>query len=124
MGATKDLATILSQRDATKYRDIIVRALNNGYHDHKFDKIPGHPEYGKCVCPKVELFAHLSKFPELNDIRDRVVNGEFDEKPDAEDVEEMRGWLIADKAPNSMFDTFKIPRPTEAERKLGRPINN
>jgi len=124
MAQTKDLATILAQIDPVKYSAIITRASNNGYHDHKFHKIPGHPEYGECNCPKVQLVSDLDKFPELADIRKRVMNGEFDEPADAQDQEEMRGWLIEDDAPNVMFTELGLNPPTEAERKLKRVINN
>jgi hypothetical protein len=121
---TIDLAEILTKRDATKYHRIIVRAANNGYHDHKFDKVPNHPEYGECMCPKVQLVSDLSKFPELEDIRKEVMNGKYDETADAQDQDEMRGWLISDGAPDSLFVEMGFKLPTEAERALKRPINN
>ena len=121
---TKDLATILSQRDPTKYRAIIERAGNNGYHDFKHDKIPGHPEYGECVCPKVQLVSDLDEFPELEDIKQRVIHGEFDESSDETDQQEMRGWLIQDGAPDALFEHLNLKVPSEAERKLRRAINN
>lgn len=124
MGQTKDLAEILSKRDAEKYKAIIERAANNGYHDHKFSKIPDHPEYGYCTCPKVQLVADLSKFPELDSICQEVMNGKYDEEADEQDVEEMRGWLIEDNAPDKMFEQLGFKVPSEAERKLKRPINN
>lgn len=124
MARTKDLAEILSKVDPNKYKAIIERAANNGYHDHKFDKIPGHPEYGDTLCPKVQLVDDLSKFPELEPIRKDVMNGKYDEEADAQDVEEMRGWLIADNAPDKMFKQMGFKVPTEAERKLKRSINN
>ena len=121
---TIDLATILSQRDQVKYREIIIRAGNNGYHDHKFTKIPGHPEYGECTCPKVQLVSDLSKFPELEDIKQEVMNGKYDEPADKQDQEEMRGWLISDGSPDAMFEMLGFKLPSEAERKLKRQINN
>jgi hypothetical protein len=124
MAETKDIATILAQRDQNKYREIIVRAANNGYHDHKFGKIPDHPEYGECVCPKVQLVSDLDQFPELSDIRQQGIAGVYDEAADDQDVEEMRGWLIHDGATDQMFDPQNLKRPTAAERKTGRPITN
>lgn len=123
---TKDLAEILSKRDAEKYKSIIERAALNGYHDHKFSKIPGHPEYGKCICPKVQLIQDLTYFPELSDVRLDVINGKYDEPADQEDQEEMRGWLIDDNAPDGMFTElgFKIPTKDEREkRKVGKQYN-
>ena len=107
-----------------KYNTIIARAANNGYHDHKFDKIPGHPEYGDCNCPKIKLVEDLQQFPELIDITQDVMQGVYDEPADATDQEEMRGWLIEDEASDHMFEMLGLKLPTDAERKLKRVINN
>jgi len=120
MAATKDLAAILSSKDPVKYKAIIDRAANNGYHDHKFDKIPGHPEYGDIVCPKIQLVNDLARFPELSDIRTAVMNGDYDEPADAEDQEEMRGWLMEDNSPDGMFKALGFRIPTKEERELYR----
>jgi len=122
---TQDLAKILTdRRGCEKYRAIIERAANNGYHDHKFDKVPGHPEYGECLCPKIQLVQDLASFPELSDIRKDVMNGKYDELADEQDQEEMRGWLIADGAGDEMFKTLGFKVPSKAERLLRKPINN
>lgn len=124
MAATKDLAEILTLIDPEKYKSIITRAANNGYHDHKHGKIPGHPEYGDCLCPKVQLLEDLSEFPELAHIVKKVIDGDYDEMADEQDAEEIRGWLIEDGAPDGMFNELKIKLPTAAERQLKRAINN
>lgn len=122
---TLDIASILLERGGVdKYKSIIVRAMNNGYHDHKFDKVPNHPEYGECICPKGQLVEDLSKFPELEDILKDVMIGKYDEPADEQDQEEMRGWLIEDGSPDEMFRQLKLRLPTKAERLLGKPINN
>lgn len=121
---TIEIAGILRRKNAEKYKAIIDRAANNGYHDHKFDKIPGHPEYGDCICPKVKLVEDLSQFAELNYIKKDVINGKYDEPADAQDVQEMRGWLIEDGAPDGMFIELGFAVPSEAERLLRKPINN
>lgn len=113
---TKDLAEILSKRDAEKYKSIIERAGNNGYHDHKFDKIVGHPEYGECMCPKIKLVEDLSVFPELSDISQDVISGKYDEPADLEDQAEMRGWLMDDNAGDGMFEMLGFAVPTQEER--------
>ncbi len=118
MGQSKDIAEILRQRDAEKYRAIIERAELNGYHDFKHDRIPDHPEYAECICPKMQLVMDLSKFPELADITRRVVDGEFDESPDPIDGEEMRKWLLDDGAPDEMFKAMRFEPPSYAERFL------
>jgi hypothetical protein len=116
MPATKDLAEILTKRDPEKYKAIIERAANQGFHDHKFDKVPGHPEYGECVCPKMELVNQLTAYPELSDIRQQVMDGVYDEPADKEDQAEMRGWLIDDNSPDGMFTTLGFEVPTKEER--------
>lgn len=122
---TIEIANILRERrGGEKYRAIIERAANNGYHDHKFDKIPGHPEYGECLCPKVQLVQDLNKFPELEDIKKDVMNGKYDEPADEQDQEEMRGWLIEDNVPDGVFKELGLKPPTQAERLLKKPINN
>lgn len=119
MAGTKEIAEILRQKeDPEKYKSIIQRAELYGYHDHKFDKIPGHAEYGMAACPKVQLVKDLSVFPELNDIRQDVIDGKYDEPPDDEDNEEMRGWLIDDNAPDKMFEILGFKAPTQEERDL------
>lgn len=124
MGTIEIAAILKERRGCEKYRAIIDRAANNGYHDHKFDKIPGHPEYGECLCPKVQLVSDLAKFHELDDIRQDVMKGKFDELADEQDQEEMRGWLIADGAGDAMFKEMGFKLPSEAERLLKQPINN
>jgi hypothetical protein len=117
MAASKELAKILAEKDPEKYKAIIERAANNGYHDHKFDKIPGHPEYGVTACPKMQLVSDLSAFPELNDIRQRVMDGEWDDHADAEDAEEMRGWLMDENVPDEMFKQMGFRVPSSKERR-------
>lgn len=125
MAKTIDIAEILREkRGGEKYRAVIERAANNGYHDHKFEKVPGHPEYGDCICPKTQLVEDLSKFPELADIRNDVMSGKYDEPADEQDKEEMRGWLIMDGAGDEIFTGLGFKLPTEAERLLKKPINN
>lgn len=123
---TIDLAEILSKRNPEKYKSIIERAALNGYHDHKFDKIPGHSEYGECVCPKIQLVDDLSTFPELNDIRQEVMDGKYDEPADETDQEEMRGWLLDDNSTDVMFKTlgFKVPTKEEREQWHNKKILN
>lgn len=124
MAGTKDIAVILKARNPEKYKAIIERAANNGYHDHKFMNIPGHPEYGDCLCPKVQLVEDLNEFPELSDIKRDVINGKYDEPADEQDKREMRGWLIADGASDQMFHTLGLTPPTAAERMFRRQVDN
>lgn len=120
---SKDIAVALRAIDPVKYAAIIKRAENNGYHDHKFAKIPDHPEYGKCDDPKTQLVLDLQPYPELNSIRHDVIDGKYDDKPDEEDVEEMRGWLLDDDATDDFFIGMGFKPPTSEERELRRKQN-
>jgi hypothetical protein len=117
MTPSKLLAEILSKRDPVKYKAIIERAALNGYHDHKFMKIPGHPEWAEDACPKMRLVDDLSIFPELNDIRQQVMDGEFDDGADQEDQQEMRGWLMDENSSDAMFEQLGFAVPTKQERR-------
>lgn len=64
-----------------KYDEIISEAKAGEYHDFKNQKY---------ACGKVALVADLTPFPELNHIRQAVINGEYDEEMDEEDKARMR----------------------------------
>jgi len=115
MGQTKEIAIILAKRDKQKYSAIIHRAALNGYHDFKFDSIPGHPEYGETVCPKLQLIEDLSAFPELEDICNNVIDGDYDESPDAEDEVYIRTMLMNENADDFLFKMLGLPIPTAKE---------
>lgn len=117
MAASKTLAVILSRRDPVKYKAIIERAALNGYHDFKFDTIPGHPEWAEDVCPKLALVDDLSAFPELADIRQAVMDGEYDDTGDEEDAMVMRGWLMDENSPDAMFKMLGFNPPSSKERR-------
>lgn len=116
--SSKYLAVILAKRDPEKYKSIIERASLNAYHDFKFDQIPGHPEYGDTICPKIQLVEDLSRFPELNDIRKAVMDGEYDDAPDEVDDFSMRLVLIEQGTPDAIFQLlgFKVPSVDEREK--------
>lgn len=117
MAATKDIADILRQRDPEKYKHIIERAELDGYHDFKYDRIPGHPEYADGLLPKMQLVQDLGVFPELNDIRDKVMAGDFDDDtPDEIDEIEIRTQLLDEDAPDAMFEMMGLKLPSYAER--------
>ncbi len=89
-----DLADELEQRNVDgRYDYMIKRARGNGYHCFKHDQ---NPEYADCICPKTELYEHLSKFPELDDIKAAVADGVYDESPDEQDKAIMREWFKED----------------------------
>lgn len=113
---TQDLAKLLANRNAEKYKHIIKRALLNGYHDFKFDSIPGYPEYGDCICPKMQLIQDLAEFPELIDISQQVIDGKYDESPDKEDDFQIATWLMDDNSPDVMFEMLGLKVPTNEER--------
>lgn len=67
-----------------KYDEIIAEAKAGEYHDYKNNKYP---------CGKVAVVGKLSQFPELNHIRQAIMDGEYDESPDEEDKARMRADL-------------------------------
>lgn len=122
---TRDIASILKTRNLDgRYDAIIQRAENDGYHDFKFDRVAEHPEYGECICPKVQLVEDLAAFPELSDIREQVMNGAFDESMDDDDKSAMRESLIKDGTSDMFFEMMGLTPPTHAERIKTRLKNN
>lgn len=123
--STKDIADILKAINTEgKYDAIILRASLQGYHDFKHDKIPDHPEWGECICPKVQLVDDLRKFPELESIADDVISGKYDESADADDQKAMRDNLINDNAPSAFFEMLGFKKPSYAERVKSRLNKN
>lgn len=91
--SNKQLPEVLQDRNHRgKYDKLIQKALANVYHDFKSEE----------TMPKVVLVNDLSVFPELEDIREAVINGEYDDYADEQDKTEMRGWLDDDNAPDSV----------------------
>jgi len=118
MPASIEIAHILAKRNPERYKAIIERASLNGYHDFKHDSIPGHPEYADCICPKVQLIEDLFQFPELSDIRERVIAGDFDDTADEIDNHNLSLILLDDHAPDFMFEMVGLTPPTAEERKI------
>jgi hypothetical protein len=115
MPQSKDLAGILTKLNPVKYKDIIERAANNGYHCFKYHKIPDHPEYADCE-PKSQLVYDLAQYPELAEIKEQVMDGLYDESPDQEDQQEMMAMLLQDNSPDAFFRSMGFPIPTKEER--------
>lgn len=80
---------------AHKLDSIIKKARNNHYHDYK---APDH-----VICGKTDFVNDSAKYPELKDLRNRVINGEFDEQADEDDKADMRRDL-----PASMWEQFGL----------------
>lgn len=79
----KELVQELQERNTERrYDQLIINAKSGRYHDYK------NPE--DVVCGKVELVLDLSPFPELQDIRKAVMDGDYDEEMDDEDKALMR----------------------------------
>lgn len=73
---------LLAINQQGKYDILIEKAKSGHYHD-----VLKPPQI---VEPKVDLCRDLHKFPELKDIRQDVLNGEYDEldlPPEIEDIE-------------------------------------
>jgi|GEM_PF-1467724 hypothetical protein len=78
-----------------KLDKFINRAKANYYHDYK------QPEH--ITCGKTLFVSESTNIPELQDLRNRIMNGEFDEEADEEDKAEMRKDL-----PASMWASFGL----------------
>lgn len=95
----KELVDDLVARNASgKYGEIIKEALAGEYHDFKNKKY---------TCGKVALFNELGNFPELADIREAVIKGEYDESSDDDDKAMMRAELIEDMGEEKAKIMFK-----------------
>lgn len=83
-----DIRAAVPEAERTPYMEIIINeALQGMYHDFKNNIYAG---------PKVQLADMLfqAKHPALLPIRQAVMNGEYDESPDAEDKANMKkDWL-------------------------------
>ena len=68
---TVELVQELEKRNVnSKYDQIITEARAGEFHDFKNNKY---------ATPKVALVGYLDKFPELTDIKEAVIAGEYDE---------------------------------------------
>lgn len=70
-----------------KYDEMIAEAKAGEYHDYKNKKY---------ICGKLEIVNKLSNFPELNHIRQAIMDGDYDESPDEEDKAMLRKELEND----------------------------
>lgn len=87
----KELVEILEARNTEgSYDQLIANAKANRYHDYK------NPE--GVVCGKIQFIVDSCEFPELEDVRNDIRNGLYDEEADEEDKAEMRKDL-----PESMW---------------------
>jgi len=75
--------------NANRYKLILIRAKTNEYHDFKAET---------SVTPKLDLANDLAPFPELSWLRNAVIAGRFDEKPDDEDLAALKKYLRDDGA--------------------------
>lgn len=95
-----DLVAELEKRNKDgKYDFLISEAKAGEYHDFKNKK---HD------CGKVGLVNDLASFPELEDIRWAVINGEYDEKADEQDKELMRQDIINNLGPEKAKPMLKL----------------
>jgi hypothetical protein len=78
-----------------KLDKFIAKAKAYYYHDFK------QPEH--VVCGKTDFVNESAGIPELADLRNRVMNGEFDENADEDDKADMRKDL-----PASMWERFGL----------------
>jgi hypothetical protein len=85
----RELVIALVKRNYNgRYDQIIHMAVSRWFHDFK---APDEAPAGE----KGLLLEILSKFPELNDIREEVLNGVYDESPDDDDKKELSDLLMS-----------------------------
>jgi hypothetical protein len=95
----KDLVEILEARNTNgKYDDLISNCKNFRYHDFKAE----HPT------PKKLLYMHLEAFPELYDLKQAVMRGQFDEPADYNDVIAMRNALLRNNTPEYVIKNLGL----------------
>lgn len=72
MNTDKELVELLEQRNVSgRYDNLIARAKSGDFHDFKTTTE---------ATPKMALAHELAQFPELNDVRQAVINGMYDEE--------------------------------------------
>lgn len=77
------------------YNKLIKNAKSGRYHDFKNpDDVP---------CGKIELVRDLDSYPELSEIRAKVIDGYYDEEADEDDKEDMRSYT-----PKSMWKALGL----------------
>jgi hypothetical protein len=100
----KELVTELELRQGLSsaypkpYEEIIAEAKAGEYHDYKNNKY---------TCGKMELVVKLKKFPALDDIREAVINGEYDEEMDEDDKLAMKAQMVQDMGITKAEALFK-----------------
>ncbi len=82
-----DLVNELSAiNEMGKYNWIIARALKCHYHDVlKPDKL---------LLPKVSLVRDLHRYPELKDLREAIIRGDYNESENPDEVEDLEVRLL------------------------------
>lgn len=86
-----ELVVELSARNEERRYDEIIRMAHNKYfHDFKA------PEDASAT-PKAHLMELLARFPELEDIRQAVIRGDYDEESDADDALEIKRNIFPGK---------------------------
>jgi hypothetical protein len=68
----KELVELLNERNIDgRYNELIDKAKSGYYHDFK----------SELATPKSQLVEDLSYFPELQDVRESIIDGDYDEPP-------------------------------------------
>lgn len=110
MNTTKELPQILSEKDPVRYKEIISKALAGVYHDYKSEE----------TMPKIVLVNDLAVFPELTDVREAVIRGDYDEEADTVDQDMLRQDLLSEGVGDFLFTTLGLALPTADERLTGK----
>lgn len=124
MHASHQIGLELQKIDPVKYKSIIERSLNNGYHCFKYDSVPGHPEYADCIGPKDQLMRDLLQYRELRKFCDKVLEGVYDDKPDEIDDLNLSLLMANEKSDGKLSEIFGLMVPEEIEKICKRSQHN
>ena len=89
-----------------RLNEIINKPRQGYYHDFKFDLVDPDSMYPD---PKTQLLSELEPFPELENVRQSVIDGIFDDRADASDWDRMA--LEFEDNP-SLVEAILGPRPS------------
>jgi hypothetical protein len=104
----KDLVLELSKLDQMgELRPIIINAIKNKYHCFKSEVAAPKHELVKDLNDAINKFKH----PGLNQIKQAVINGVYDERPDQQDIKDMSAWLQEENAPDILYDILGLIKP-------------
>lgn len=100
---------LIARNQEGRYDQLIANAQANRYHEFK------NPD--DVACGKMQFIIDTEPFAqELADLRQAIINGDYDESADEQDIKMMRDELLADGSPDVFFSQLGFAVPTPQER--------